>query len=531
MNFLAATNPFIQFPGGAKFAIGFFGLFHTAVASLAIGFAFVVTVLQIVGYVRKDNRFDMLAKRVQLWHVCIYNIGTINAIGLVFALSGLFPQFWSQIFVQFFWTMIIEEVLFFMLATTLTLHYFFWDTMWGHKKLHIFMGALLTPMFFLQFFIINGMSSYMLTPGFAEGQVSQWSGTAGILGWDKLAFYNPTFLMLTLHRTAANFAYGGFIVAAICGVWLYRLQPNKLKLQACFESGGRLAFKVAFTSFLALPIIGFFYAWVLKYHAREAYDNIMIGRGDVVAGGIDWWWVKQLIVAAMIGIGLVFSRRASKSKEEFKIPMSAVYALGLIYFMFYLGMAIQMTWRFFWGSLAAAVLAGMWGTHLLNRHRGSGRAVFVLMGIFSFLTVCLGGYVREASRPRFVSPSGERLAGFNRIPSYDKLYHPEERAGNVRMGMIRGKPPYVDDLPSRPERPALKPETAADLVSYRCISCHTLDRVHRYKRSDWDRVVGRMRAYGLRITDEEMQKIVTYLSGKNVQGNSSESQVDAPSSP
>jgi len=515
MNFLAATNPFIRFPGGAKWSIGFLGLFHTSVGSLAIGFAFVVTILQIVGYVRKDNRYDLLAKRVQLWHVCIYNIGTINAIGLVFALSGLFPQFWSQIFVQFFWTMIMEELLFFMLATTLTLHYFFWDTMWGHKKLHIFMGALLTPMFFLQFFIINGMSAYMLTPGFAEGQVSQWSGTAGILGWDKLAFYNPTFLMLTLHRTAANFAYAGFVVAAVCGVLLYR--ANKSKIQTWYESGGRLAFKVAFTSFLSLPFIGFFYAWVLKYHGKEAYDNLMIGRGDVIAGGIDWWWVKQLIVASMIGIGLVFSRRASKLKEEFTIPMPAVYAVALIYLMFYVGMGVQMTWLFFWGSLAAAILAGMWASHLLNRYQGSGRAVFVLMGILSFLTVCLGGYVREASRPRFVSPSGDRLAGFNRIPDYSEIYLPQERAESVKMRMVRGTPPYAADLPARPDRPELKPETAADMVSYRCISCHTLERVHLYKHSDWDRVVGRMRAYGMRLTDEEMQKIITYLGGEEAQ--------------
>jgi len=120
MMLLAETNPFLQFPGGAKFSIGFLALFHTAVASLAIGFAFVVTLLQIIAYRYKDNRHDLLAKKVQLWHVCIYNIGTINAIGLVFALSGLFPQFWSQIFVHFFWTMILEELLFFMLATTLT---------------------------------------------------------------------------------------------------------------------------------------------------------------------------------------------------------------------------------------------------------------------------------------------------------------------------------------------------------------------------------------------------------------------------
>ena len=99
------------------------------------------------------------------------------------------------------------------------------------------------------------------------------------------------------------------------------------------------------------------------------------------------------------------------------------------------------------------------------------------------------------------------------------------------MRMVRGKPAYVSELPVRPERPALKPETVADLVSYRCISCHTLERVRRYKRSDWDRVVGRMRAYGLRLTDEETHKIITYLQTSMPQGESSKGQVDTPPAP
>ena len=512
---LAAQNPFIQFPGGAKFSIGFLGLFHLAVAALAIGFAFIVTVLQITGYRRQDVRYDNLAKKVQLWHVCIYNIGTINAIGLVFALSGLYPQFWTQIFTQFFWTLMVEEALFFMLATTLTLHYFFWDTLWGHKKLHIVLGALLTPMFFLQVYIINGMGAYMLTPAFAEGQVSLWSGTAGILGWDKLAFYNPSFLMLTLHRTTANFAYAGFVVAGICGFQMYSAKVKQR--QDWPELGGRLAFNVGYASFLTLPIIGFFYAWVLKYHAREAYDNLMIGRGDVVAGGVDWWWVKHVIVASMIGMGLVFNRKSAKSDGRFTLPGVMVYLLALLYLMFYLGMAIQMTWRFFWGMLAAAVLAGLWARHLLNRHAGSGRALFVLMAILSFFTVCLGGYVREASRPRFVSPSTQRVAGSNRIQAYSSVYHDRERPEDGAIRMVLERPDYVKDLPGQLVPVDTDRMTGADLVSTRCISCHTLERVHLYRDTDWDRVMGRMRAYGTRFTEQENRKMIDHLAARQQQ--------------
>ena len=314
--------------------------------------------------------------------------------------------------------------------------------------------------------------------------------------------------MLTLHRTAANFAYAGFVVAGICGIWLYR--SRRRKMQEWHENGGRLSFSVAFASFLALPIVGFFYAWVLKYHGKVAYSNLMFGRGDVVAGGIDWWWVKHIIVASMIGLGLMFNRRASREGTRFAIPVPAVYTLAIVYFMFYLGMGMQMTWLFFWVSLGAAVLAGLWGNHLMNRHGGSGKAVFILMGILSFLTVLLGGYVREASRERFVSPSGDRVKGFNRIASYDKIYHPEERADSLRIHMVRDEPEYVAELPRRPERLGLEEETPADLFSSRCIPCHTLERVYEYKGSDWERVVGRMRAYGMKITDEETQEIVDY---------------------
>ena len=41
-----------------------------------------------------------------------------------------------------------------------------------------------------------------------------------------------------------------------------------------------------------------------------------------------------------------------------------------------------------------------------------------------------------------------------------------------------------------------------------------------YRGSDWDRVVGSMRAYGMRITNEEMQKIITHLADDGEQDDS-----------
>ncbi len=509
---LAEASQHIEVAGGARWVIGFLGLFHTSVASLAIGFAFVVTVLQIIGYRRKDNRYDLHAKRIQLWHVCIYNIGTVNAIGLVFALSGLYPQFWSQIFTHFFWTIMVEEFLFLLLATTLTFHYFFWERLWGHKRLHILLGALLTPLFFLQFYIINGMGAFMVTPGAAEGSITQWGGTAGITGWDFIAFYNPSFLMLTFHRMFANWSYGGFFVAGVCGVLIYLTRRDKMR--EFYEDGGRLVFYIGFAALLSLPVVGYFYAHALMKdpHGHEAYVNLMWGKGDVVLGGIDWWWLKHVIVVGMLGIGLVYWRRMGQIKQDFTLPAAMVYGIAGFYLMFYVAMGMVMTWFFFWMMLLAGVAAALIGIHLLKHHADSARGVFIAMGTLSLFTILLGGYVREAARPRFEAVTGERLpvtdqGDPNRYAPYEEVYVPPERGkAPGPMRMVLEPPEYAEEMTRQP------PAEAPSLISQKCIQCHTLERVHRYEGDDWDILVERMRAYGLKLNHEEARKIADHLA-------------------
>jgi cytochrome bd ubiquinol oxidase subunit I len=487
------TPEHIEFPViGAKWFIGLTGLSHVVLASMAIGFAFIVTASQIVGYVTRDRSYDLIAKHVQLLHVCIYNLGTIFAIGLIFGLSGLFPQFWSQLFVHQFWTLMLEEFLFVLLAITLTLHYFFWDKMWGHKKMHIFLGALLTPLFLLQFFLINGIGSFMLTPGFEEGQASL---SRGILGWDKQAFYNPSFLMLTMHRAFVNFSYGGFIVAGLCGFQLFKKLPATVS--AAYEKTGRLAFTLGFMSFLTLPIIGYFYAHVLKYEANEAFVNLMWGRGDIIALGIDWWWVKQLIVAAIFGMTMnYFWGRRKDPQTILSVPAVMVASISLFYLMFYMAMGMIMTWAFFWWMVFLAVGGALLARHLVNYHKGSPRALYTFVAILSVVTVILGGYAREAARPRFI----------DRISHYDSVYVPQERAPYL---MIPIDPDEIPTLP--PDVKTIETPEQVRLIRQKCIGCHTLERVRNYRAADWRLIVNQMQAYGLRLSTAEAVMIIDYL--------------------
>jgi hypothetical protein len=166
-----------------------------------------------------------------------------------------------------------------------------------------------------------------------------------------------------------------------------------------------------------------------------------------------------------------------------------------------------MTWRFFFVTLFVAVAAAALAAHLLGYHKGSPRAVFLGAGILSFITVMLGGYAREASRPRFV----------NRYSHYDAVYKPEQRQPIL---MVDKTP---EDLPKEPEPPPSlepgveeyrkgeQPPDAMALLRTKCIGCHTLQRVKNWDRDRWPLIVRQMRAYGLKLTNEEAEIIVEHL--------------------
>ena len=116
-----------------------------------------------------------------------------------------------------------------------------------------------------------------------------------------------------------------------------------------------------------------------------------------------------------------------------------------------------------------------------------------MIGILSFATVMLGGYSREASRPRFV----------DRISAYDNVFVPSERQPYLMAGV------NPKDIPKVPAPP--KPTGAASLIRQKCSGCHTLDRVKLYPLDNWEVVVWQMMAYGVKLTPHEEKEIVTHL--------------------
>ncbi|HRR79872.1 MAG TPA: hypothetical protein P5118_06750, partial [Planctomycetota bacterium] len=189
-----------------------------------------------------------------------------------------------------------------------------------------------------------------------------------------------------------------------------------------------------------------------------------------------------------------------------------VWSLALFYLLYYMSMGMIMTWKFFFAMAGVAAAAALLAGHLVRYHKGSGRALFILMGALSFLTVMLGGYVREAARPRFV----------NRYSHYDHVYIPEQRQPVL---MVNKRPEDVftpEELAAAkaPPKGALiqaggvgqKLLDPVALIRVHCSGCHTLERVKNYRLTDrWSLIVSQMRAYGLKLSNDEARLIVEHL--------------------
>ena len=198
------------------------------------------------------------------------------------------------------------------------------------------------------------------------------------------------------------------------------------------------------------------------------------------------------------------------------MPGVLIVTIAVFYGFFYLGMGMIMTWAFFWWMLGLAVLGLAMTSVSLTVFQGSGKAAFMLVGVLALGTVLLGGWAREASRPRFVE----------RYSHYDNIYVPEFRQPGLMVEeegqrqdvessesgeSSEAMAPSREGTPGTPTAPVPEAhDSAARLVAATCTGCHTSKRVDRYHRHDWERVVTRMAGYGATV-GEGRPRIVEHL--------------------
>ncbi len=237
-------------------------------------------------YCRRHSRFFALLTLV---------FGAISGVGIWFTIGLVSPEATSTLIHTFVWAWAIEWVFFFVEIAAAIIYYKTWDTLPARD--HQIVGWIYFVAAWMSLFVINGILTFMLTPG-------RWLETHNF--WDGM--FNPTFLPSLVARTA--------VCVILAGIFGYITLPR----QEGREKVARWAALWIMAGALVLPLALWWYFARIPQFSRLYLNGVLIGVRHAVRGGVGFtllalaialvfgvWkprWMRPPVVALLVVCGL-----------------------------------------------------------------------------------------------------------------------------------------------------------------------------------------------------------------------------------
>ena len=259
---------------------------HLWFAAFVLAVPIFVLLLEVVGVIKKDSRYDKVAYEFLRVSLTAYSITAITGGVLLLGLVVFYPDLMKYLSAIFGSTMLFYALFFFVESAALYVYYYGWKAMpsGGLKWAHIGVGLLLNASGTTLMFIANAWVTFMMTPAGVD--------IAGVFDGNVWhAVRNHLWGPMNLHRFIANIAYGGSIVAAYAA---YRFLGVKDRAEkAHYDWMGYTANLVAIGALLPLPFAGY---WLTA--EIYAYSQQM---GITLMGGLFAWLfiIQAVIIGAL----------------------------------------------------------------------------------------------------------------------------------------------------------------------------------------------------------------------------------------
>lgn len=234
MNYPFWDIPFI----GGGILIGSVAIIHTFVAQFAIGGGLFLVLTERKAY-RENNPkiIDFLKIHSKFFILLTLVFGALTGVAIWFTIGLVTPMATSSLIHIFVWGWAIEWIFFGIEIAAAMIYYYTWDKL--DRKTHLTIGWIYFISAWMSLFVINGILTFMLTPG-------DWLQTKSF--WD--AFFNPTMLPSALMRTAVTIALAG----------LYALLTSSfLKDEESRKTMIKYSAKWILAPFIVLPLAGLWY--------------------------------------------------------------------------------------------------------------------------------------------------------------------------------------------------------------------------------------------------------------------------------
>lgn len=370
----------------------------------------------LLGYVRQHSRFFILLTLV---------FGAITGVGIWFTIGLVNPQGTSTLINTFVWAWAIEWTFFLAEIAAAMVYYYGWDRL--SPRRHEAVGWIYFVNAWLSLVVINGILTFMLTPG-------DWLTTRQF--WDGLL--NPTYWPALVARTFAAFGLAG-LYAMLTASWI---QDPGLKEKIARYAGWNWIVPMAVVLPLSL-------AW---YLAAAAGAGIPVGE---ILGAEDNS-LRSLF-------GVLFAGSATGHPIVLRAAFVALVA-----------------------SAGATVLTLF---IVLARARKYGPPAAAVLMVFGFAAMGGGEWVREGLRKPYVL-GGVMFVNGVRLPAPDGVPSPPaahaERFGSDRFTVaalnesgVLGASAWVRPVPPELLAPDDYPQRAAhqgqELFRTLCAACHSVD--------------------------------------------------------
>jgi len=312
--------PFWNVPHiGSGWVIGLIAIFHIMISHFAVGGGFYLPLAErkALREGRKDW-LEILKGHSRFFLVLTGVFGAVSGVGIWFAIGLAHPEATSTLIHNFVFGWAIEWVFFMVELSTAAVYYYTWGRI--SDELHLMVGWVYAGTSLLTLVIINGILTFMLTPG------DSWMAVAGTgqeanRFWQ--AFFNPTYWPSLFLRLCVCFSLAGIWALVTCSRIDGDAQPV-LKTQLV-----RWSAKWLIPSFVALP---FLLAWYL-FQVPESQRALLTFGMSTIGPGVFTQVTRTVLVivmtsATIVGVVYFFAWRAPR---DFTFGHAlAVLVLGLV---------------------------------------------------------------------------------------------------------------------------------------------------------------------------------------------------------
>lgn len=296
---------------GSGLVVAIIAIIHVLISHIAVGGGAFIAVAEWWALRQEDGeRIRAFLKRfVQYFLLYTTVLGATTGVGIWFAIGLANPEGTSLLIHQYVFAWATEWVTFIGELTVLYYYYYGWET--NSRRMQILLAVLYFVIAWFSLFIINGILTFMLTPG----------------GWtlenrDIVAgFFNPTYTPALIARTLVM-----LVLAGLFAILVATRVDDDLK-----ERIIAFAAKFVVPAAILVPLVTIWYWYMLPESVHTMWRNGLVG----VAGGrleamTRYSWLAVLTGALVTAGTLVIAARPRATTTGAALALLVIAQCGVL---------------------------------------------------------------------------------------------------------------------------------------------------------------------------------------------------------